>query len=93
MADVSFRGADSDVEPPRAIAEITTTTLDMASDVPDVSCASSVHDESVVWSSDSPETAKAMLIYFFLLMIRRPPGSTLFPYTTLFRSVSVLPYL
>src|SRR5690242_21176647 len=23
---------------------------------------------------------------FFLLMIRRPPGSTLFPYTTLFRS-------
>src|SRR5437868_12667530 len=25
---------------------------------------------------------------FFLLMIRRPPRSTLFPYTTLFRSVS-----
>src|SRR5258708_22229915 len=24
--------------------------------------------------------------YFFLLMIRRPPRSTLFPYTTLFRS-------
>src|SRR3712207_7120277 len=28
-----------------------------------------------------------MLIYFFFLMIRRPPRSTLFPYTTLFRSV------
>src|SRR3712207_8539965 len=24
----------------------------------------------------------------FFLMIRRPPGSTLFPYTTLFRSIS-----
>src|SRR3712207_8916719 len=27
---------------------------------------------------------------FFFLMIRRPPRSTLFPYTTLFRSVAVL---
>src|SRR5262245_66402044 len=27
-------------------------------------------------------------ILFFFLMIRRPPRSTLFPYTTLFRSVS-----
>src|SRR3712207_8832593 len=26
------------------------------------------------------------MIYFFFLMIRRPPRSTLFPYTTLFRS-------
>src|ERR1035437_10621891 len=26
--------------------------------------------------------------FFFLLMIRRPPRSTLFPYTTLFRSIS-----
>src|ERR1041384_8452549 len=29
-------------------------------------------------------------IFFFFLMIRRPPRSTLFPYTTLFRSVSCL---
>src|SRR2546426_5995300 len=29
-----------------------------------------------------------MLLFFFFLMIRRPPRSTLFPYTTLFRSVS-----
>src|SRR3989475_5533006 len=28
-----------------------------------------------------------MLIVFFFLMIRRPPRSTLFPYTTLFRSL------
>src|SRR2546429_6794408 len=27
-----------------------------------------------------------MSLYFFFLMIRRPPRSTLFPYTTLFRS-------
>src|SRR5437773_8759478 len=27
--------------------------------------------------------------YFFFLMIRRPPRSTLFPYTTLFRSTDV----
>src|SRR2546429_661552 len=27
-----------------------------------------------------------MLVFFFFLMIRRPPRSTLFPYTTLFRS-------
>src|SRR3712207_2698688 len=27
-----------------------------------------------------------MLVLFFFLMIRRPPRSTLFPYTTLFRS-------
>src|SRR5256886_11255125 len=27
-------------------------------------------------------------LYFFFLMIRRPPRSTLFPYTTLFRSAS-----
>src|SRR3712207_7497038 len=27
-----------------------------------------------------------MVIFFFFLMIRRPPRSTLFPYTTLFRS-------
>src|SRR5690349_22730126 len=30
-----------------------------------------------------------MLIFFFL-MIRRPPRSTLFPYTTLFRSVETI---
>src|SRR5574337_1601924 len=33
---------------------------------------------------------RVMLIFcFFFLMIRRPPRSTLFPYTTLFRSVTL----
>src|SRR5687767_15917577 len=30
-----------------------------------------------------------LLLFFFFLMIRRPPRSTLFPYTTLFRSAGV----
>src|SRR5258705_7777868 len=30
-----------------------------------------------------------LVFFFFFLMIRRPPRSTLFPYTTLFRSVQV----
>src|SRR5688572_33209163 len=30
------------------------------------------------------------LLFFFFLMIRRPPRSTLFPYTTLFRSLDLL---
>src|SRR3712207_4479073 len=32
-----------------------------------------------------------MLAMIFFLMIRRPPRSTLFPYTTLFRSAGLLP--
>src|SRR5256885_11772528 len=31
-----------------------------------------------------------LYLLFFFLMIRRPPRSTLFPYTTLFRSLSKL---
>src|SRR5215469_17986032 len=34
----------------------------------------------VIWSLFS------LVVFFFFLMIRRPPRSTLFPYTTLFRS-------
>src|SRR2546426_1537636 len=33
-------------------------------------------------------SAVLLCILFFFLMIRRPPRSTLFPYTTLFRSLS-----
>src|SRR5256885_11177608 len=29
-------------------------------------------------------------MFFFFLMIRRPPRSTLFPYTTLFRSITTI---
>src|SRR5690349_24698361 len=32
-----------------------------------------------------------LFFFFFFLMIRRPPRSTLFPYTTLFRSLSSEP--
>src|SRR3989442_8552894 len=31
------------------------------------------------------------MLCFFFLMIRRPPRSTLFPYTTLFRSLDLRP--
>src|SRR3989338_1762359 len=34
------------------------------------------------------DTEKSGTIFVFFLMIRRPPRSTLFPYTTLFRSIS-----
>src|SRR2546421_3293411 len=33
----------------------------------------------------------AISFFFFFLMIRRPPRSTLFPYTTLFRSLAQRP--
>src|SRR2546430_6133426 len=35
--------------------------------------------------------ARLVCSFFFFLMIRRPPRSTLFPYTTLFRSQVSLP--
>src|SRR2546430_17698246 len=35
----------------------------------------------------STHTVHPQIFFFFFLMIRRPPRSTLFPYTTLFRSV------
>src|SRR5258708_33784810 len=35
----------------------------------------------------SKRNLHALFVFFFFLMIRRPPRSTLFPYTTLFRSV------
>src|SRR6266540_6676376 len=35
----------------------------------------------------------SLFLFFFFLMIRRPPRSTLFPYTTLFRSPAVHPRL
>src|SRR2546422_10098104 len=34
-----------------------------------------------------PATSPRTSLSFFFLMIRRPPRSTLFPYTTLFRSL------
>src|SRR5258707_13396941 len=37
-------------------------------------------------SSRNKVMSMSFLLLFFFLMIRRPPRSTLFPYTTLFRS-------
>src|SRR3970282_2826080 len=34
-----------------------------------------------------PKKRRSAIFLFFFLMIRRPPRSTLFPYTTLFRSL------
>src|SRR5256885_12985505 len=36
------------------------------------------------------EAPAFVIVFFFFLMIRRPPRSTLFPYTTLFRSPEAL---
>src|SRR5260370_36715314 len=38
------------------------------------------------------ETPSLFFCLFFFLMIRRPPRSTLFPYTPLFRSRNFLPW-
>src|SRR5579859_8239151 len=40
----------------------------------------------LVWVMMIPPSVLLLLSLFFFLMIRRPPRSTLFPYTTLFRS-------
>src|SRR2546430_17406944 len=39
-----------------------------------------------MYSFFSSVTCSLHFFFFFFLMIRRPPRSTLFPYTTLFRS-------
>src|SRR2546422_8604768 len=36
-----------------------------------------------------PTDTRCSRVFFFFLMIRRPPRSTLFPYTTLFRSLGM----
>src|ERR1039458_10575113 len=46
------------------------------------------------WFVDPPACWWGFMVFvFFFLMIRRPPRSTLFPYTTLFRSVWLLLFL
>ena len=42
---------------------------------------------TVIWC-----ISNVLFFLFFFLMIRRPPRSTLFPYTTLFRSFESLPH-
>src|SRR5947208_16007942 len=38
-------------------------------------------------ASRLPHLRPILVFFFFFLLIRRPPRSTLFPYTTLFRSL------
>src|SRR5207249_11655290 len=47
-----------------------------------------VHSSCTVLFIINSYVAFLILFFFFFLMIRRPPRSTLFPYTTLFRSNS-----
>src|SRR2546427_6814982 len=44
------------------------------------------HSASFYCRSSQPHSLVSSSVLFFFLMIRRPPRSTLFPYTTLFRS-------
>src|ERR1043166_9815375 len=39
------------------------------------------------WHRRNSAVSVMRFVFFFFLMIRRPPRSTLFPYTTLFRSI------
>src|ERR1039457_7510481 len=48
-------------------------------------CARHAHDPCTRLSLHSM-CSFSFFLFFFFLMIRRPPRSTLFPYTTLFRS-------
>src|SRR6195256_3169889 len=49
-------------------------------------CGASLPLLIVLFSETLPARYLAAMVPFFFLMIRRPPRSTLFPYTTLFRS-------
>src|SRR6266511_5230408 len=44
------------------------------------------------WVFIAQSAIPTFLTFFFFLMIRRPPRSTLFPYTTLFRSSGTNPW-
>src|SRR6202047_2453566 len=56
----------------------------------DVQARSVAHQQPVTQAPTLTERVLFELIFFFL-MIRRPPKSTLFPYTTLFQSMEPLP--
>src|ERR1022692_3405183 len=47
------------------------------------------HDAPRSTSPPRPLWQPVHSVFFFFLMIRRPPRSTLFPYTTLFRSLDL----
>src|SRR6266403_1188318 len=45
---------------------------------------------TIASNSSSPHAQRKIIVPSFFLLIRRPPRSTLFPYTTLFRSRALL---
>src|SRR5438034_4045827 len=47
---------------------------------------------SMCYINSSSMSLTSLFFFFFFLMIRRPPRSTLFPYTTLFRSIASARY-
>src|SRR6266487_1553467 len=51
-----------------------------------------LHHNLFFFSGFTDVPVKMILFVFFFLMIRRPPRSTLFPYTTLFRAHRVMLY-
>src|SRR5258707_14237104 len=53
-------------------------------------CYPVLHRVIAVYLSLITLKAHSRHFFFFFLMIRRPPRSTLFPYTTLFRSLELL---
>src|SRR2546427_295136 len=59
---------------------------DTKAGTPTITAASSGAFSSTVTQTETVNAAAASKLFFFFLMIRRPPRSTLFPYTTLFRS-------
>src|SRR3989442_12630887 len=54
--------------------------------LPTWSCTSSPKSLQPLFQISVPSSRPFSSLFFFFLMIRRPPRSTLFPYTTLFRS-------
>src|SRR5947208_1086163 len=75
--------------PPSALASLTSLHAETCIAAgPACQCAApccSLPLEAVCCSSSARARLTPSLLCFFFLMIRRPPRSTLFPYTTLFR--------
>src|SRR5258707_1160078 len=61
---------------------LTATQTDIAGNASVASAALPVHIDTMSGAASAPD----LVAVFFSLMMRRPPRSTLFPYTTLFRS-------
>src|SRR3989441_523029 len=93
VVSTSPSGSSSAVAPnPCTVTAHTTTTTCIVTRTPNTPCSYTItatctpSPTSVHSTSNGSDT---VMVSVFFLMIRRPPRSTLFPYTTLFRSVTV----